>query len=192
MKKRYILSISLMIVALTALAVLTQPAVPANAGPGAMPQRQAEDEMSAQQTDYLNIAGGTFVPDRTGTAFSYQDGGGTSVTGGSMRYMHAPVILPQGAEIVGMRFYWYDNHAGGYMEAALYRNNGNGSRTQLVRVDSPEMLEPDDHYGSGYQSFSPYEVVDNSLYNYEIEVYWSSASTTLKLMRIRILYDHPD
>jgi hypothetical protein len=189
MKKRYILSISLMIVALTALAVLTQPAVPANAGPGAMPQRQAEDEISAQQTDYLNIAGGTFVPERTGTAFSYQSGGGTSVTGGSMRFMHAPVILPQGATIDAMRFYWYDNSDGEFMSAALYRNNGDGTRTQLSLINSPSGVEAGDHYGSDYYTFS--ETVDNSLYNYEIEVYWSSATTDLKLMRIRILYTHP-
>jgi hypothetical protein len=190
MKKRYILSISLMTVALTALAVLTQPAVPAKAGPGVMPQRQAEDEISAQQTDYLSIAGGTFVPERTGTDFSYQSGGGTSVTGGSMRFMHAPVILPQGATIDAMRFYWYDNIDGEFMSAALYRNNGDGTRTQLSLINSPSGVEAGDHYGSLYQVFSD-ETVDNSLYNYEIEVSWSSATTDLKLMRIRILYTHP-
>ena len=192
MKKRYIPSISLMIVALTALVVLTQPVVPAQAGPGAMPQRQAGDDISAQGAlDYLSIAGVTFVPETSSTAFAQKAGGGTSVTGGR-RYLHALVILPQGSEICGIRFYYYDNHSPGWMEAALYRNNGDGTRTQLVQVDSPSGVVGGTHYDSDYQEFSPYETVDNSLYNYELEVYWSVGSNDLRLMGIRVFYEHPD
>lgn len=192
MKKLYILSISLVIVALTVLAVLSQPVVPAQAGPGAIPQRQAGDDISAQGTlDYLSIAGVTFVPGDDTTVFGWQPGGGTAVTGG-IRGMRAPVILPQGSEIQGIWFYYYDNHNADFMEARLYRNNGDGTATQVVLVQSPVGGVGGTHYGSAYVPAATPETVDNTLYNYEITVIWSAASSELRLMGISVYYEHPD
>ncbi|MBN1993283.1 MAG: hypothetical protein JW953_11335 [Anaerolineae bacterium] len=193
MNKYYILFLSLAIVALTGLAaVLAQPVVPAEAGSRAIPPYQAGDDVGIQGTmDYLGIAGRVFVPESSTTVFAGQNGGGTAVTGGP-QFMHAPVILPQGARIHGIRFYYYDNHATGVITARLYRNNGDNTRTELVQVDSPAGAVAGTHYTSEYVDAATPEPVDNSQYNYEIEVYWNTATTELHLMGIRVYFEHPD
>jgi hypothetical protein len=193
MTKYYILFLSLVIVALTGLAaVLAQPVVPVEADSRAIPPYQAGDDIGIQGTmDYLGIAGRAFVPENNTTVFVQQSGGGTAVTGGS-RWMHAPVILPQGARIHGIRFYYYDNHATGVITARLYRNNGDGTRTELVQVDSPAGTVAGTHYTSDYVAATTPEPVDNSQYNYEIEVYWNTGTTGLHLMGIGVFFEHPD
>ena len=105
--------------------------------------------------------------------------------------MHAPVLLPDGALVSGLTFYYYDNHSTGFMSARLIRNNdpGIGSRTTLADAPSPGGLRG---YDDAYDSTGPSPVeIDNARYNYEVEVYWSDGSSDLKLMSVKLFYTNP-
>jgi hypothetical protein len=114
------------------------------------------------------------------------DGGGDADTS---RYMRAPVNLPDGAVINSIEFFYYDNMAPGIMLATLVRNDpSSGSSTALAVAPSPAEAVG---YGSHLEPLPIPEVVNNSRYNYSIEVYWSADSigaTGSKLMGIKILY----
>jgi len=115
------------------------------------------------------------------------------VSGTINRFMHAPVNLPDSAQITGIVFYYYDNNDPGYMAASLIRNNdpGTGSRTYLASVNSPSGVVAGSHYSSSSFALSTPEVVNNARYNYEIEVYWGAASTEangLRLMGVKVMY----
>ena len=80
MKKSHILLFSFMVVALAMIVVVTW--LPASVE--ADTHHQSGDEIDTQATStYLTIAGETFVPDSSSTAFAWQSGGGLAVTGAS-------------------------------------------------------------------------------------------------------------
>ena len=183
MKQRPILStvLALIIVGLIAL-------VPPAGANVASQIEASDDDVSAMADTYLSFAGSVFVPESSATQFETDAVGGVWLTGSTNPYMHAPLILPDGAQIYGFRLYYYDDSAG-LVRARLIRNMdpSPGSRNSLITIDSS-----DGGYGSLYDSTGgPPIVVDNARYNYEIEVYFSTASPNLNLMRIRVYYNSP-
>jgi len=139
---------------------------------------------------YLFIAGNAFVSDSSSTQFKANAVGGVSITGSTDRYMHAPILLPDGAVIYGIRFYYYDGHDPGYMRARLVRHNDPdfGARTIPVSIASPG---PSAGYASLYQAAASPISIDNTRYNYELEVHWSTPSLDLRLMGVRVFYSPP-
>jgi hypothetical protein len=139
----------------------------------------------------LHIAGASFVPESSATVFLADGNGAVAVTGSSARYMHAPVLLPDGAQVSGLTFYYYDNLNPDTMTARLIRNNdpGTGLRTVLAEAASPAGGAG---YGSAYGSVGPTPIViDNACYNYEIEVSWTVGSSNLKLTSVKVYYTNP-
>ena len=105
----------------------------------------------------------------------------------------APVILPQGAIIRGINVYYYDTVAGQRMFTTLWRNDHDFFRTELVALDSPDGTAGG--YWKDYAASAAAladRTVDNSQYSYWVETEWSAASTDLRLMAVRIYYEHPD
>ncbi len=106
--------------------------------------------------------------------------------------MLAPINLPDGAVINSIEFFYYDNQTPGYMLAHLMRGDPSlGSSTYLIGASSPAGAVG---YGSDLEPLPIPEVVDNSRYNYRIEVFWSADSigaTGAKLMGIKIQYGEP-
>jgi hypothetical protein len=177
MKPRFSLSLGLIFVTLLGLIGLVQVAPPVAHSLGG--------------AGVLHIAGASFVPESNLTAYLDSGNGGVAVTGGDQRYMHAPVLLPDGVQVSGFWFYYQDNHNPGNMTARLvYHNDPQlGFRQTLADTVSPVGIAG---YGSAYASVgvSPIEI-DNNAYNYEMEVYWSAGSSDLTLMSIKIFYTSP-
>jgi len=186
MKRQHWLSISLMMIALIGLVILVQPVAPAGAGDGG-------GSVQGGGGSALSIAGDTFVPDSSSTVFQTNADGAVMVKGTTAPFMYAPVNLPDGAQITTLVFYYYDNNDPGYMAAYLIRNNdpSAGSRTYLASAPSPSGVVAGTHYSYFSYTLSTPEVVDNARYNYEVEVYWSAASTEangLRLMGTKVVY----
>lgn len=186
MRQRIVLSIGLAALTLVGLAILVRPGL-------RVAHSQAGEDKSGVQggggAGYLSIAGHTFVPEGSSTVFKTNAAGGVAVTGSSSRYMHAPVHLPDGAQVSGIRFYYYDNQALEDMTARLFRNNDAnvGARTTLALV-APSGATG---YGDIYAAVSPASVIDNGRYNYEIEVNWSAGSSDLRVMGVTVYYTNP-
>ena len=189
MKRQHWLSISLTMIALIGLVILGQPVAPAGAGDGGGSVQGGGGGGGISSA--LSIAGDTFVPQSSNTIFQTNADIAVAVKAAADPYMHAPINLPDGAQITGLVFYYYDNHNPGYMTANLIRNNdpGTGSRTSLASANSPFGVVAGSHYSYSSYPLSTPEVVDNARYNYEIEVYWSAASTELRLMGVKVVYN---
>jgi hypothetical protein len=188
MKQRVFLSLGIILAALIGMAALAQAHVPAASGEKEAGQAGAH---SLGGSGVLHIAGASFVPESSSTVYSTSGEGDVSVTGASDRYMHAPVLLPDGALVSGLTFYYYDNHATGLVSAGLIRNNDPdiGSRSILANAASPGGIRG---YDNAYGSTGPSPVeIDNARYNYEVEVNWSDGSSDLKLMSVKLFYTNP-
>ena len=186
MKRQYWLSISLTTIALMGLVILAQPVAPAGAGNGG-------GSVQGGGGNALSIAGDTFVPESSSTVFQTNAASAVAVKAATDPYMHAPVNLPDGAQITSLVFYYYDNNDPGYMTARLIRNNDPviGDRDALAWPSSPTGVAAGSHYSYSSYTLSTPEVVDNYRYNYEVEVYWSAASTEangLRLMGVKVVY----
>jgi hypothetical protein len=187
MKRQHWLSTSLLMIALIGLIVVVQPVAPAGAGDG------GGSIQGGGGSSALSIAGDTFVPESDSTVFRTNANGAVMVNSTTDAYMHAPVNLPDGAQIATLVFYYYDNNDPGYMVAYLIRNNafGFGSRAYLASPSSPSGIVAGSHYGNSSYTLPMPEVVDNASYNYEIEVHWTAASTEangLRLMGVKVVY----
>ncbi len=183
MKRQHWLFISLLMIVLIGLIVVAQPAAPAGAGDG------GGSAQGGGGGDALSIPGDTFVPQSSSTVFRTDATGGVVLLADTSRYMRAPVNLPDGAVINSIEFFYYDNIAPGIMLATLVRNDpGSGSSTALAVAPSPAEAVG---YGSHLEPLPIPEVVNNSRYNYSIEVYWSADSIGAagsKLMGIKVVY----
>ncbi len=187
MKRQHWLAISLMMIATIGLIILVQPVAPAGAGDGGGSVLGGGGGSSSA----LSIAGNTFVPRSSSTVFQTTATNGVAVKDDTDPHMHAPLNLPDGAQITSLTFYYYDNNDPGCMKAHLIRNDAAGGRASLIGVQSPYEAEAGSHYGNITFTPSTPEVVDNDHYNYEIEVLWTAASTTaneLWLMGVKVVY----
>jgi hypothetical protein len=183
MRENLFRTLGLVVLAVVGLAALTQLIPPITRGLAAEPPFNP-----AAAGQPLNITGITFVPNSSDTVFEPNAFGGVAVIGGDDRRMHAPLILPDGAQVTGLVFYYYDG-ATGSMRARLLRNRIQSySILEMLVVDSPPGSSG---YGSTLVSYSPLDadaVIDNRNYNYEIEVWWPVGSSDLRLMRVAVMY----
>ena len=188
MRHRVFLSLGIVLVALTGMAALAQARAPATSGQEEVGQANAH---ILGGSGVLHIAGASFVPESDTTVYTTYAEGDVAVTGGSARWMHAPVLLPDGALVSGLTFYFKDNHGSNSMIARLYRNNdpGVGARTMLAQAPSPPGVS---WPGNAYSPTTPNPVeIDNGRYTYEVEVEWSSGSPDLRLMSVKLFYTNP-
>lgn len=151
---------------------------------------QAEAQEGGGGAGVLAIPGCTFVPESSTTVYEGDGEGGVAVTGGSL-FMHAPVLLPDGARVSGIAIYFYDNHNPGVVTAYLVRNNDTapGSSTVLAAAHSPTGTAG---YDREYGSVGPTPIaIDNGRYNYQIEAQWGLGSSALRLMMVQVSYTKP-
>lgn len=188
MKQKVALALSVVLAVLGGVAALAQADLSAAYGETQAGEAGGDGLAAAS---VLHITGASFVPESSATVFLADGNGAVAVTGSSGRYMHAPVLLPDGAQVSGLTFYYYDNQNSDTMTARLIRNNdpGIGFRTVLAEASSPVGVAG---YSSAYGSVGPTPIViDNARYNYEIEVSWTVGSSNLKLTSIKVFYTTP-
>jgi len=81
---------------------------------------------------YLRLSGSTFHPfDSTGE-YSYRSSGCIYGTGGEYRFVRG-LILPEGAILDSIRFFYYDNSSSAYLSAyfTTYDGSGNFAQTNI-------------------------------------------------------------
>jgi hypothetical protein len=192
MKRRINQLISMVIVVFVGLVLLLQPGVLASDDRETMRDQHSGAPSGPAQppgADYLSIPGASFVPACTCDHLADAEGGVAITGGSSCTIMVAPVLLPDGALIYGMDLHYYDNVASERLEAMLWRQNPHTYSGSGFGVDSPWPAVGYDT--TGHHSSASRLSVNNSRYNYQVEVRWSSASANLWLMGVTIVYTHP-
>jgi hypothetical protein len=185
--KQRILVFGVALLALAGLARLTQQATPIALGQA----REGQFDAPTGGGGTLSIAGASFVPGSSDTVYLSDATGGMAVTGSGDRTMHAPVLLPDGAQLVSIRFHYLDDTPSSAMTARLVRNNDAtlGQRLLLATAQSPPGVSG---YSNTYASVSPSVAkIDNAHYNYELEIYWEVGSADLKAMGVKVYYTNP-
>ena len=139
---------------------------------------------------YTWIVGSVFQPRLSTTAYGYAGGGCLYQASGDQAWFTADVQLPDGAEILGLRYYAYDDSAGADSELALVTYDGQGAVADVVNVYS----EGSAGYGEFYaQLTTPFTV---STANQALAFLWQpSAAETGSALRIcgaRLFLRYPE
>ena len=135
-------------------------------------------------TQYLSIAGTSFVSANSGNTYQYQYGGGVKLTAvsGPWPFMTAPVELPDGAVIHGLTLYYSDSDDTANIILWLQRSNRAGG------IDTMAGVATSGSSGTGYITdnsiTSGTETVDNGSYNYSLAAELDSANVILYGARI--------
>ena len=111
----------------------------ADAGPTSAPAP------TASPYSYLMLPGTTFHPFGNGAAYSYSSAGCIYRTGGTESRFQHKLVLPQGAIVDYVRFFYYDSSASGSVSGFFTSYDGAGTFNQtLVGVSTDD---------GGYGSF---------------------------------------
>jgi hypothetical protein len=142
---------------------------------------------------YLSIPAAAFQPYEDGYDFwneglwlvHYHGPGGSTGPG----WYVAPVLLPDGATVTKMRFYYWDNHATEDILARLQYSNLAGSFSEMAYVDSSGAASG---YASKLDDTIAQAIIDNTRRSYW--VIWDgpvSGDQNASGVGVLIEYDHP-
>lgn len=126
---------------------------------------------------YLFLSGSAFTP-RTSTQTVTYPGGGCSFSSG---YLNASLELPDGAEIQGIRLFYYSNDPTRKVNVILNTFAGNGGFVNLLDESSTQTANFTDEY---FALPTP-AVVDNSANSY---VLVAATDTGTRLCGMRVFY----
>lgn len=80
-------------------------------------------------SEYLFVAGSALTPRASSTTITYPGGGCISSTGD---FVLTSLNLPQGAEVIGIRLYYYNNGSASSANVALTSYSGSGGSSDLI------------------------------------------------------------
>lgn len=145
-------------------------------------------------TKYLAIPASAFAPREDEQDFVISNTGLTYLNSGSGN-MTAPVMLPDGAEVVAIRLYYLDNSAASDVIIAFQRWDALGfARVELGRVGtnllpiSPDIQSNDD-------TTIDFPVINNADHIYEISAFcssWQGSDTAIRGVRIEYTVSSAD
>ena len=127
---------------------------------------------------YLFVAGSAFTPRNSSATITYPGGGCTNSSGD---WVLTSLELPEGAEVLGLRLYYYNNGASGSVAGALTSYTGAGGSTDLILGSSTGSTG----YSSEYFPAASSLVIDNGGQSYAL---LGSAGVNLRLCGIRVFY----
>ncbi len=171
----------------------------AQAAPGLLSEEEASlaayiqvnPQAAAVTTDYYWTAGSNFQPRHSWTEMDYYGGGcvyrtNTSGTNDGDAFT-APLTLPDGAVILGMRFYGYDNNAGANSSLNIFGYTGDGGNQDKLQVSSSGTPG----FFSAYVALPTPVSVDNYAESLSLVWYSHGMGNALQLCGARVLYTRP-
>ena len=129
---------------------------------------------------YHFLGGSAFSPVRTSTVYTY--GAGNCMTADGA--MTVDYQLPQGATLLGVRIFYYNNGLAGGVNAYLANYNGAGVAATLLN----ETTTANTGYASEYFALSPAVTIDNYSATHIVGA-WIPAG--MKLCGARLFYEIP-
>ena len=127
---------------------------------------------------YLFVAGSAFTPRKSGQIITYPGGGCTNT---SSDWVLTSLELPDGAEVLGLRLYYYNNGSAGSVSGALTSYTGAGGSSDLLVGTSTENIG----YSSEYFPATTPLVIDNFAKSYAL---LGTTGIDLRLCAIRVFY----
>lgn len=132
-------------------------------------------------TGYLFVSGSSFSPRASSTPMSYASAGCVQSTGD---YVVTDLQLPNGAAVLGIRSYYYNNGQTGSVRAALTSYDGAGGFTDDIVGASTLTTGYSDEYFSGGAPV----VIDNVNRSY---VLLGKTAADMRFCGIRVYFQYP-
>lgn len=130
-------------------------------------------------SDYLFVAGSAFTPRSSSTTVTYPGGGCINASGS---YVVTSLELPQGAEISGVRIFYYNNGSANSATAALTSYAGDGGSSDLIFGTTTQNTGFVSEY---FMPSSPPLVINNGGQAYAL---LASTGSGLQLCGMRVFY----
>lgn len=127
---------------------------------------------------YLFVAGSAFTPRRSSQTITYPGGGCTNT---SSDWVLTSLELPDGAEVLGLRLFYYNLGSAGSVSGALTSYTGSGGSTDLLVANSTGNTG----YSSEYVAATTSLIIDNGAKSYAL---LGATGSDLRLCGIRIYY----
>lgn len=148
-----------------------------------------EDKLDAAQAgiQYLHLSGSSFIQMYSDVEYTYYSGGCVYHSAGSAAhtFMNLGLILPAGARINSMRFYYYDTSATDSTLRLRQMNDGD----EWVDVTT---LNSTGTGGLSYRSISGLDyLVDYTNYSYVLQYQGNVIGNTMRFCGVRIGYTPP-
>lgn len=166
-----------------------------------VPNKNAQDESDLKAFGsgfyylFLSASGATEIS--TAEGYAYAGSGCMRATTG-LKDLDVAVQIPDGHQINGFRYYWYDNDTNADTRAYLYKFSDTGSVMSLGSATTVTSTDTSG-YGSAYQQledsngdFAPH-TVDNSTGSYVIRFYSRETDNKIRMCGVRIaIYTNPN
>ncbi len=143
----------------------------------------------AATSRFYNIPGSVLMPVDSATTLAYDYMGCIHAKTGGGNLLNAPLNLPEGSTLIGIRLYYVDSNATTDVNAWITRYNLDGTDfDDLVSV----MSSGDAGRGNVWGDVDPtMNVVDTYSWRYVLNGRVNSATNTLQICGIRVMYTPP-
>lgn len=159
-----------------------------------VPNKNAQDESDLKafgdEYYYLFLAASGATETSTAQGYTYGGFGCMRATTGA-KHLDVAVQVPDGHQINGFRYYWYDNDTNADTRAFLFKFNDTGSVISLGSTTTVISTDTSG-YGSAFQqledssgNFAPH-TVDNSTGSYVIRFYSRETDNKIRMCGVRI------
>lgn len=130
-------------------------------------------------SDYLFVAGSAFTPRRSSITVTYPGGG---CVNGSSDYLVTSLELPQGAQVSGVRLFYYNDGTSASANAALTSYTGDGGSNDLIFQTTTQNTGYVSEY---FTPAAPPLVIDNGNQAYTLQ---ASTGSGVRLCGMRVFY----
>jgi len=156
---------------------------PANASSTSLPGADQDPAPPGQTISYAYrfIAGSAFHPRESATAVTYKSTGCVSSNGD---WLDADVVLPDGAQLLGVRLYYYNNAQPGSIPLFMRAMDGAGNDTLILSATS----SLDSGFADEFFAIDAPVTINNESYSYVVR---AAPGNGLNMCGARLYYSLP-
>ena len=138
---------------------------------------------------YYHVPGSVLMPVDSSTTLAYDYMGCVHAKTGGANLLNAPLDIPSGSTITGMRLFYYDSNASTNVQAWITRYDMDGvDFDDIVNTTSSGSSGRGNIWGDADPTMG---VLDTYSWSYVLNVRVNSASNTLQICGLRVMYYSP-
>jgi hypothetical protein len=155
--------------------------------PGApLDERVLSPNVTAQ---YYHVPGSVLMPVDSSTTLAYDYMGCVHAKTGGANLLNAPLDIPSGSTLTGMRLYYVDSNASANVQAWITRYDMDGTTfDDIINIASSGSSGRGNVWGDVDPAMG---VLDTYSWSYVLNVRVNSASNTLQICGLRVMYYPP-
>ena len=138
---------------------------------------------------YYHVPGSVLMPVDSSTTLAYDYMGCVHAKTGGANLLNAPLDIPGGSTLTGMRLYYVDSNASANVQAWITRYDMDGTDyDDIINITSSGSSGHGNVWGDADPTMG---VLDTYSWSYVLNVRVNSASNTLQICGLRVMYYPP-